>query len=1098
MTDHGRRNGNEGTPENRQDTARSWILFAYVLFVVYGSLVPLDFHALPRATAWDAFQHIRMYQLGIASRADWISNGVLYVPVGFLTAHFLIQKHSRTRQVLLMMLAGVFSVALAFGVEFAQVFFPPRTVSLNDLLAESIGSVVGIFLAAKYSGWFGRLVQAGFVGTTKFATYLLEAYLVGYIAFSLFPYDLLLSAAELSQKLHGDNWGWLLASGDGKGVVLRALKLFSETFLTLPFGLFLGSRSATRSPPYTRAIVVGALLGGSLEVAQFFTASGVSEGLSVLTRIAGVSLGLALWRYRSGWSPERLALLLRRFSLPLGAIYLLMLLQVNGWFSHKWTGFDHAMSRLGDLHFIPFYYHYFTTEAKALFSLASVALMYAPIGLFCWSNRNSPRGALLLALATAAVVETGKLFLKGLHPDPSNLIVGALAALGAVHLARRLSEAVSLPETMAGGSTQNLQTFSSTDPGPSARKGATAGAEKKVAAHVLLICSLAFAGYWAATFPTQPVLLLVFLAACAAIIWHRPMMFLVIIPAALPVLDLAPWSGRFYLDEFDLLLLVGLSIGYARVRGVQKTSRHTDLLFAAAGSLVAISFVIGALRGLLPWQTIDVNAFTNYYSAFNALRIGKGALWAFLSFGLLRRMAAADMRVGHALAVGMSTGLALTVALVLWERLTFASLIGFDSNYRVTGLFSAMHIGGAYVECYLAVAAPFLMLLTLESKDWLRRLLGSIVLVATTYALMVTFSRNGYLAYCVALGIFLFFALFKSSQGRRRLAFLAALGAAMVAVALPIFTGRFAQDRMATIRNDYAARYAHWGDSLNMRTRDWPTFLFGMGLGRYPESHYFLNRDKGHSGAYQLKKEGETAFLRLTAGEPIYVEQIVPVQPHENYRLKLKVRSNQPGAKLLISLCEKSMLASFQCIVKTARTGAKTSAWVDQEFFVATGSVGEGPWFARKNVKLALHIARGGSQIDITNVRLETTVGENLLLNGNFSNALDHWFFSEEAHLPWHTHSMPVTLLFDQGWLGLVALCVASLVAIRRASVRAWQGDADAAAAMAALCSFLVVGMFDTLIDAPRFLFLALLLGRYCGIPGGVEESSAAQRAVGH
>ena len=36
-------------------------------------------------------------------------------------------------------------------------------------------------------------------------------------------------------------------------------------------------------------------------------------------------------------------------------------------------------------------------------------------------------------------------------------------------------------------------------------------------------------------------------------------MLVAIIPAALPVLDLAPWSGRFYLDEFDLLILVSLS-----------------------------------------------------------------------------------------------------------------------------------------------------------------------------------------------------------------------------------------------------------------------------------------------------------------------------------------------------------------------------------------------------------------------------------------------------------------------------------------------------------------------------------------------------------
>jgi hypothetical protein len=52
----------------------------YALFVVYGSLVPLDFHPRPLADAWAAVQQIPYLRLGITSRADWVANILLIYP----------------------------------------------------------------------------------------------------------------------------------------------------------------------------------------------------------------------------------------------------------------------------------------------------------------------------------------------------------------------------------------------------------------------------------------------------------------------------------------------------------------------------------------------------------------------------------------------------------------------------------------------------------------------------------------------------------------------------------------------------------------------------------------------------------------------------------------------------------------------------------------------------------------------------------------------------------------------------------------------------------------------------------------------------------
>ena len=48
----------------------------YVFFVVYGSLVPLQYNALPLNEAWAAFQNIPFLHLGVESRADWVANAI--------------------------------------------------------------------------------------------------------------------------------------------------------------------------------------------------------------------------------------------------------------------------------------------------------------------------------------------------------------------------------------------------------------------------------------------------------------------------------------------------------------------------------------------------------------------------------------------------------------------------------------------------------------------------------------------------------------------------------------------------------------------------------------------------------------------------------------------------------------------------------------------------------------------------------------------------------------------------------------------------------------------------------------------------------------
>ena len=125
------------------------LCFLWVAFVVYGSLLPFDFNPLPWDIAWRRLSTAPMLELGIESRADWVANGVLYLPVGFLTTGMLMRAAGRgVSQWLIPGFVGLlFGAVLAVAVEFAQTAFPPRTVSRNDMAAELIGTAVGVLTA---------------------------------------------------------------------------------------------------------------------------------------------------------------------------------------------------------------------------------------------------------------------------------------------------------------------------------------------------------------------------------------------------------------------------------------------------------------------------------------------------------------------------------------------------------------------------------------------------------------------------------------------------------------------------------------------------------------------------------------------------------------------------------------------------------------------------------------------------------------------------------------------------------------------------------------------------------------------------------------
>lgn len=114
-----------------------------------------------------------------------------------------------------------------------------------------------------------------------------------------------------------------------------------------------------------------------------------------------------------------------------------------------------------------------------------------------------------------------------------------------------------------------------------------------------------------------------------------PHAWLFVVPAAIPVLDLAYWSGRFFFNAFDLLVIVTLAFGLWRPRqaNVGRIDRRVVLVMAL---LLLVQIPI-TLNGLFPLQAPVPGAWTDYFASANALREGKGILWAVLLIPCWRR-----------------------------------------------------------------------------------------------------------------------------------------------------------------------------------------------------------------------------------------------------------------------------------------------------------------------------------------------------------------------------------------------------------------------------------------------------------------------------
>lgn len=425
----------------RVDRQVAGLLLTYLAFFVYGSMAPLHWEAQPLLKAWHGFLALDGPRWQSDNRVDIAVNTLLLVPLSFGLAYAVAYAGLGTwARWIGWLLIWPLLVCLSVVVEFSQTFFPPRDPSWTDLAAQWTGSGVGLLLFAA----FGARVRQHHLGI-KEARNLgershrwLSIYLFLLLAYNLMPLDLTVSPVELYRK-------WR----DGRVLLLPFLnvnlrdldgwyEVFSDVALWLPVGLMW--RLAGRQRSWGEVVRLGFLCAATLEVAQLFVLSRVTDSTDVLLGGLGVGLGAAAlpWLRRLRLAdPAQQA---RVMKLAFWAWALTATLALWLPFDFSFDGF--SVDRVVDvITRVPFRTYLFRGEFAALSEILRKLLVFLPGGLLlgAWTIHQRalrPWRWLLPAFAMALVLEAGQLLLPGKVPDLTDAALGCLGAWIGWRLAR--------------------------------------------------------------------------------------------------------------------------------------------------------------------------------------------------------------------------------------------------------------------------------------------------------------------------------------------------------------------------------------------------------------------------------------------------------------------------------------------------------------------------------------------------------------------------------------------------------------------------------------------------------------------------------------
>jgi VanZ family protein len=411
-----------------------------VTLLIYASLVPLNYQPMDWSQTIQRWESIPWLKLGVYSRSDWIANGLVVVPAGFLLTGALRYGRgdrkwfARLFDLCASALVLVFLVALVLGIELVQVWFPPRTVSRNDILAGWIGALAGILCWHISGMWLigtvGRFVSKSTaderiricVGMTCLAS----------ILHTFFPFDIILTWGELKEKIAMERIDWIPKFNSvfdfwsWKGI-------FNESVKMAFWGIWIGlERNPKR--PYLKIFSIVLLL----ELAQIpIYSRNFSLSQIVFGFLAGLS-GLVLTRSRQSWGGARLWA--PRFWIVISMLWAaLLFIAFTQRYDRVVTDPSEISERFREFFLPPFTRYYYTSEYRAASSIMAKSLLFGSFGMmlgmirvtsdFCFRSKTFNSIALASIISIALAIEATQIFLAPAYSDSTDVLIATISGI---------------------------------------------------------------------------------------------------------------------------------------------------------------------------------------------------------------------------------------------------------------------------------------------------------------------------------------------------------------------------------------------------------------------------------------------------------------------------------------------------------------------------------------------------------------------------------------------------------------------------------------------------------------------------------------------
>lgn len=416
----------------------------YLVFITYGSWVPLNFTYRPFMEAFRVFISLPFTEQAIESATDWSTNFILLIPLTFLWAQLFLLSQRGPSRVFGRILIIAFGIAVAFLLEFSQLYFPPRTVSQKDILALSLGAVVGVVAQQRWGDgvecWLNRLWQNE--RSQSRLTQMLHVYLLVFFFFSVLPLDLTISVVEIYHKWNEGRVVLLPFGGLKGGTVENIYESFTDLLVWVPVGVFL---ALDRRPSLLRVAGIAWLAAAIIETAQLFVYSRVTDVTDVV--LAGFGAAIGAWIItRNTRIVALIAGTRARFWYSLWCVWAVVVLFIF-WFPYNFRSEGVFLkTALAALTRLPFVMLYQGSEFQAVNEMLRKIGLFLPGGII-WGvavhkrNGSNGRGGIpgALALITLAfVVEIGQLFLPLKFADFTDVLIMASGGLLGLKIAQWL------------------------------------------------------------------------------------------------------------------------------------------------------------------------------------------------------------------------------------------------------------------------------------------------------------------------------------------------------------------------------------------------------------------------------------------------------------------------------------------------------------------------------------------------------------------------------------------------------------------------------------------------------------------------------------